>query len=101
MDRPREEVLAAICAIAARGEAERGSDGLVMFNKHDETACWMKVSDLPTEELREVAADMLTEEGHRFFFILDEETDARQVHIWKLSRQEVATRTAHMGSLPP
>jgi hypothetical protein len=101
MDRPREEVLVAICAIAARGEAERGSDGLVMFNKKNETACWMKLSDLPTEELREIAADMLTEEGNRFFFVLDEDTDNRQVHIWKLSRQEVTARTAHMGSVPP
>ena len=93
-NRPAEKILAAICVIAARGEAERGADGVVLFNRQDESAAWVKVSELSAEELRDVAAELLTEEGQRYFFVMEEDTGSGQVHIWKLSRQEVAERAS-------
>lgn len=91
-NRPREKVLNAICAIAAKGEADRGSDGVVLFNRTEETASWVKLAELKTEELREATSDLLSEEGSHVYIIVEEDTAKHQVHFWKLLRSEVASR---------
>lgn len=98
-EHPRDELLDAICRVAAHGETDRGSDGVILFDRVKETVAWAKVSEVSSEELRETAADMLSEEGGKFYFVIEEDTDARQVHIWKLSRFEVSSRLANYPPL--
>ena len=89
---PQEKLLNAICAIAAQGEAQRGSDGVVLFDRKQETASWMKLAEIPSAQLRETTSDILSEEGGQVYVVVEEDTDERQVHIWKLPRYEVASR---------
>lgn len=91
-NRPQERVLNAICAIAAQGEASRGSDGVVLFNRTEETASWVKLGELKTKELREATSEILSDEGHHVYVVVEEDTTQHQVHLWKLLRSEVASR---------
>lgn len=93
--RPKETVLNAICAIIARAERDRGSDGVVLFNRKQETASWMKLTEIKPDDLREAASDILSEDGNRVYVVIEEDTDEHQVHIWTLSRAEVASRVQH------
>ena len=91
-NRLQDKVLNAICAIAAQGEASRGSDGVVIFNRTEETASWVKLGELKTEQLRDATSEILSDEGHLVYIVVEEDTAQHQVHLWKLLRSEVASR---------
>ena len=73
-----------IAAIALQGEQTRGDGGVVLSNRSDDTASYVLVHELPSEELREVVGDLLTEEGRRYFFVLEEHD--RKINIWKMDK---------------
>lgn len=77
------------------GERERGSGGVVMLAGAPELkATYALVNEIPSAELREVVEDLLTEDGNEYVYVLEGERtveDARNVHIWKMSRIEVVT----------
>ena len=92
MSQGDEKLRDVVCRVAVQGEWESGGDGLVLLERDGERIKWVKLADLPSEELREAVAEILTEEGRTHFLVLDEDTQKRHVHIWKISRNEAASR---------
>lgn len=92
MPKPSDDILNVICKVAAEGEAKRGSDGVVLFDRAKQTIAWSKLAEVSSEDLREAASELLSEEGHLFVFVLEEDSEIHQVHIWKISRAELSTR---------
>ena len=79
-----DEYAQRIAAIALKGEKDRGDSGVVLSNISEGTASYVLVHELPNEELRDVVSDLLTEEGRRYFFVLEEQD--RKVNIWKMDK---------------
>jgi hypothetical protein len=91
MSQQDEKLRDVVCKVAVQGEWETGSDGLVLLERESEKIKWVKLADLPSDELREAVAEILTEEGGAHFLVLDEDTQKRHVHIWKITRKEAAS----------
>ena len=70
--------------VALEGERTRGDGGAILINREKETIAYVLLHEVPNDELREVIGDMLTDEGRRYFFVLEE--SERNVHIWKMDK---------------
>ena len=85
-----DDVRTLIYETAVKGERERGSDGLVLYEPkavdgvHIE---WVKLNDVEPEELKENVTDLLSEEGDTFAFVM--EVHGREAHLWKIPRSEM------------
>lgn len=110
----RDPLYAQICSVAVTGEAERGSDGVVVVDRTQQLVRWVKLQELTLdhaseavvessskrdsqneeagiERLREVISDMLTEEGKFYFVVLEKDVEKGHVHILKIARADAMT----------
>ena len=80
---------------AVKGEQERGSDGVVLYEPNAPNGTrveWIKLQDVKPEQFQETVADLLSEESSLFAFVM--EVHGHQVHLWKIPRSEML----NMGS---
>ena len=81
-----------VLAVAMKGEQERGNGGVVLCNRDDDTIAYVLCDEISTEELRDSVREMLSDEGERFYYVV-EETD-RKMHIWKIDKAAVMNSPA-------
>lgn len=75
---------------AMHGEETRGSDGVVYYNKAENIVRYMKIHEIQSEELQERVADIVTDEGRDYYFVLEE--IERVMHIWKIPKHAAMQR---------
>lgn len=80
-----------VLSVALTGERNRGNGGIVLCNRSTDKIAYILVHEIESEELRETVGDLLTEEGLRYFFILEEKD--RKIHIWKVDKTAGNTRS--------
>lgn len=78
-----------IFACLVEGEKERGTGGIALVHLVKDTVVYKLVHEIEHEEFRESVEDTLSEEGDQYMFVV-EENSARQLHLWKVPRREVA-----------
>lgn len=72
------------------GEAARGSGGIAhVMMQTPPTIRYLLVHDIVHQELREAVQEVLSEEGDRFMFVVEEDADSK-FHLWKVPRRTVA-----------
>ena len=79
-----DEYAQRIAAVALTGERERGDGGVVLSNLDDNTASYVLLQELKNDALIEAVGELLSEEGRRYFFVLEERD--RKINIWKMEK---------------
>lgn len=93
MARMDDETRKKIYEVAARGEYDHGSDGVVMYEPELEETMriqWVRLSDVKPLDFQEQLRDLLSEESKLFAFVMQVEGPA--AHLWKIPRVDILKR---------
>ena len=85
----RKELNRRIFACLIEGEKSRGNAGACLVYLVDGTVAYRLVHEIAHDEFREALEDLLSEEGDKHMFVVEENAQ-RQLHLWKVPRREVA-----------